>query len=472
MSKNVSKKTTKPKKTVKSKPIKNEENYPFKDDDDSDSSSGNEELNAPDSYYNILGVNKHATLSEIKKNYKELVMKYHPDKIEEDDDDGNEMIKKINEAYETLKDDKRRNIYDTFGKNAPSFLFESNNARGVNPFSGFPQNQSNFNGGPPEGFEQMFEEMLRKHQPPQQINIRPITISVSLTLEEIYSGKDWTGDVIRFSLCKECNGYGTQDKEMHKCNRCHGNGTTYNIRHISPGNIQQIQTKCNDCNGTGKDNSFESCDECGGDGTYPEKVTHTHTIDPGAKMGDIIIIDDMGHQLGKKNGQPVQERGEVHLKIYEKEHPLYKRGIYINGICKNEDLTLHLEIDLHDALCGFTKEITFLDGTKFYIDNKEIIKDGDIRIIKDKGLPDKMYFNKGDLYIIFKVRYPNSLTLAAKSKIYELLTKQKYSHAKIHKIPKNSENIPLEIIPNLINYNFKNEKEEDDYDPNDGCATQ
>ena len=427
-------------------------------------------------------------------------MKYHPDKItDQDKEDGNDMIKKINEAYETLKDEKKRNIYDKFGKNAPSFLFEESNARGgfPHPFSGFPgfnmngndsdsdeveSGYPNFPPGFPGGdFKAMFGDILKNQQQARnKVTIRPINVYLNLTLEEIYSGKDWSDDVVRFSLCKECDGLGNKDKELHQCKRCVGTGMTYTLKQTGPGNIQQTQRPCEDCRGTGRDSSAESCTECSGEGIRVEKITVSHKIHPGARVGDIIIIREMGHQTGKLNGRPSNERGPIHLVINEEPHPIYKRGICINDTFQPENLAIEIQIELYEALCGFTREITYLDGTKFYINSDSIVKDNDIKVIKSKGMPNKMHFKgNGDLYVIFKVEYPKQITAATKSKIYELLTKEKYSHAKIHKVPKNSQVMTLDVIPNIKNYNFdkhdkhdNNDNDNDSDEPNEGCKTQ
>ena len=409
-------------------------------------------MSKEESYYDILEVSKTATLAELKKKKKELSLKHHPDKLAQDlpqdqRDFSEKMIKKINEAFEVLSDPEKRQLYDKYGK------------EGLNNQSPFGRGGP-FNGGTPfnpfSGFnpEEIFGNMFAgKQQQQQQVKIQPIQIHLDMTFEEIYSGKKYTKEIERTNVCSKCDATGFEDKQKHNCTTCNGKGTRIEINQMGPGMIRQTRSLCNDCNGTGNDkNAPTKCKKCKGDCVIEEKFSVTFDIEPGLRRGDHIIIQ------GKGNISPKQpdKRGDIIVIINEIEHSIFKRGIVYDGKLNPANLAIEIELELHEALCGFVKKFKHLNGEDIYIDHYNIIKDGDLKVIKDKGFPYKgKKYQNGDLFVKFKIKYPQGMddNESLKKKLYELLTGTKYDNSKVHKIPKDKHSIQLE---NIEDYNTDN----------------
>ncbi|ARF09644.1 DnaJ domain protein [Indivirus ILV1] len=447
-------------------------------------------MNEQDDYYQTLGVKKTATLAEIKKQWKKLTVQYHPDKISDNDKkrEGEDKIKEINNAYEVLKDKKKRALYDKYGKDLepppqpkfsgfnfppnfpanfpanfpPNFppQFQSNG-----PNQSFDEDSDNYeeydgpidipgiHSDPKELFEHYFGDIMRKNKEKKlKVKLEPIRIDLQLTLEQIYTGLEWTDKIQRYSYCDDCDGTSYPDGKDHKCKHCDGTGDVITFERKSPGTMTQTQTDCRFCNGLGNDNEYEKCKSCINGLKLEAFVVHNIFV-PGTKTGMIINLGNIGHQV-QKGRIAKTERGVVELIVTQAPHNTFKRGVTINREIAFEHMALELHIELHEAICGFMREITHLDGSKFYIDSKNITRDGDMKIIKGKGFPLINSKKCGDLLVIFKVDYPEKMTVALKSKIYELLTNQKYSQAKIHKLPKNVKPIELKNTDPNIKYDY------------------
>jgi len=399
------------------------------------------------SYYDILGVAKDATEEEIKRKRKVLIQKYHPDKMPTEKKEWAEgLIKEINEAYEVLSDSKKRDIYDRYGKD------------------GLNANELDGNFDPEELFSHFFGQSRKS-------TIPPIKVHLDLTLEDIFKGKTLSKTVERYILCETCNNTGFEDKQKHTCKNCKGKGILHVMRQLRPGMLQQVQLECEYCDGTGNDKSgqnIKKCKICEGNGVVKEKYTTTLKIEPGVCKGDIIEIKNEGHELPKEL-QNKQKKGSIIFMINEMPHELYKRGVVFKGSMNPANLATDITIELHESLCGFVRCIKYLDGSEIYIDQHDVIKDGDLKVIIGKGLPYKnKSYKYGDLFVKFKVNYPKFLTENTKGKIYELLTYKKYDSSNIHKIPKNKFAIDLK---NIDNYNVEDYHcNDEESDEEDGCT--
>ncbi len=416
---------------------------------------------AEESYYDILEINRDASFVEIKNKRKELAMKYHPDKLPADKRDwGESMIKKVNEAYEVLSDPEKRELYDKFGKDFQQF-------GGMGGMGGF---------NPEDLFGGIFGG--KKKQPRQRVE--PIQIRIDVTLDDLFNGKVCTQEIERFTLCEDCDNTGFEDKQKHSCMKCKGNGHITEMRQIGPGMIQQMQRQCNKCNGSGSySDNVNKCKKCNGQSIYKEKHTITINIEPGMCNGDYVEIINEGHPIPKEiqNKQSTQTRGNVNCIINELPHKIFKRGIVFNEQMNPANLSISIELELYEALCGFVKKFKHLDGSDLYIDNYDIIQDGDIKIVEHKGLPYKgNKFRSGDLFIKFKVILPTKFSDTTRNKLYELLTGKKFNNSQVHKIP--ADNYPVKL-KNVEDYHGNNDF--NDFNDNDNnnanqegvqCATQ
>jgi len=364
------------------------------------------------SYYDVLDLPKTATADEIKKQFKKLAVKYHPDKLPENEKEaGTVKFKQLNEAYAVLSNPEKRKIYDKYGKDA---------VNGQGPRSG--------------GFGPDIGDILNQlNKQSKRDAVPPIKVVVDVTLEELYKGKKAKETFDRYTLCTECNSTGFKDKTKHSCNKCGGHGAVIKVVQIGPGMVQQMQQQCNECKGTGSDsNNNDKCTKCTGNRVVMEKHTVEFQIPAGSVHEDVIMIKNEGNEIPHENTDAKQkhDRGKIAIILNEIDHALFKRGgVAIDNKINPSNLIIEFNITLVEALCGFRREFTYLDGKKLYIEEVDVIKDGCVRVITGKGLPYKNKdYKRGDLYIKYNVDFPHTLTHEQKSGIYKLLTGKDKEH--------------------------------------------
>jgi len=355
-----------------------------------------------ESYYNILGIEKNASIDKIKKAYKKLVVKWHPDKNPNNIEEATAKFKEIQEAYEVLKDPKKRQIYDTYGK-------DGLNNNGLNN-NGFDMNDI---------FGHIFKQQKREVVP-------PVKYVIELTLEELYNGKEIQQEIERYSLCKNCDNTGNADKMNHKCGACKGRGFVVHISSIGPGIMQQTHRPCHVCRGNGKDKNVKKCSKCKGNCVIKEKYVIKTYINPGMMDGQIIGIKNCGNEI-PSDTNTAHKRGLIELIIKELPHPIFKHIEVVNN--HSADLCIEFNITLSDALCGFNRTFVHLDKRKLYINENTVIKDNEIKIIPNEGMPTFNRYrnrNKGDLYIKYCIKYPENLSNTKKKILYKCLNSKPY----------------------------------------------
>ena len=376
-------------------------------------------LNEED-YYTILGVEKQATMSEIEKAFRKLSLKWHPDKQKFKDESLREnstiIYKKLNEAKEVLCNDDKRQIYDKFGleglkNNGPEMNPEHNNEM-MNDF-----------------MKQMFGKQMSKKS-----NVPDIKIIEEVSLEDLYTGKQYKKELDRYSLCKECKGYGTEDGFEHKCTDCGGSGVQ--IKVIRSGNmIQQMQQMCTLCHGGGSDPKIARCNICHGKKLVKEKKEINIVIPKGAFEGVTVCIRGEGNEIPHEDRENSTTRSNIAINIKEKKHSIFKRGFKIPKYKENtnpKDLKIKLEISLVESLTGFSKKIKFLDDREINISHDKIIKNGDVMVIPNYGMPvlnntgNNNEHDHGHLYVVFDVEYPDDLNATTKRRLWQLLTNTPY----------------------------------------------
>lgn len=354
------------------------------------------------SYYDILGVNKNATESEIRRAFKKRALKDHPDKAPPElKEDATKKFQKLVEAHSILSDKEKRDIYDKYGKEGLTGQHMPN------------MNMDDIN------------EMLRNFFDHTEQNVvPPIQIQVPVTLEDLYFGKELEKDIERYSCCKYCNGTGFEDKREHYCKKCKGNGVIIRLINIGPGMMQRVQSCCQKCNGDGLDKyNNKICIKCDGKTIIIEKHKVKFHIAAGSEDNDIILIENEGNEISNKHKTKIKNktRGNVEIIIDEIEHPKFKRFVY-KGQNKATDICLQLNISLSESLCGFTRIFDHLDGRKLSISESLPVKDNSIKMVIGEGIPYKNSdYKKGNLYIVYKVDYPDDLTYEQKKNIYKIL---------------------------------------------------
>jgi len=337
-------------------------------------------------FYDRLGVTPETNKEDIKKAYRKLAVKFHPDK-NPNNPEAVEKFKEISEAYEVLSDDNKRQMYDKYGKDglreggfaahSAQDIFEQFFGGGFGSF---------FGGGGARG-PRRTEDIVHELQ---------------VTLEDLYRGKTTKLSVTRNVICQTCTGNGTKSGVTGgKCKTCDGRGVRVIIKQIGPGMIQQMQTVCNECGGKGETIKEEDkCKDCKGKKVTKEKKILNVYVDKGMKHGQKIVFS------GESDEAPGQEPGDIIFVLIEKKHEVFKR----NG----NDLYIEATIPLIEALGGFAFSIKHLDDRNLLIksDKGDVITPGEVRMLANEGMPiHKRPMENGNLYIQFTIEFPKPGTL-------------------------------------------------------------
>jgi len=333
-------------------------------------------------FYERLGVTPDAKLDDIKKAYKKMAIKFHPDK-NPNNPEAEHKFKEVSEAYEVLSDENKRQMYDKYGK-------EGLKEGGFGAHSASDIFEQFFGGG---GFSSFFGGGGGRG--PRRTE--DIHHELGVTLEDLYKGKTTKLSVTRNVLCSTCTGSGTKSgANTGKCKTCEGRGIRLIIKQLGPGMIQQMQTVCNDCGGKGEVIKEEDkCKDCKGKKVSKEKKILQVYVDKGMRHGQKIVFS------GESDEAPGQEPGDIIFVLIEKKHEIFKR----NG----NDLYMEATIPLVEALAGFAFTVKHLDDRTLLIKSEkgEIINPGDIKMVGNEGMPiHKRPFDKGNLYIHFTIEFP------------------------------------------------------------------
>ena len=346
-------------------------------------------------YYEVLGVGKSAEQTEIKKAYRKLAIKYHPDK-NPGDSKAEEMFKEAAEAYEILSDADKRARYDRYGHAGVE-----NGGAGRGGFSGggmtmediFQQFGDIFgdSGSPFESFFGGGGRGQGRGRGQQGSNLR---IKVSLTLEEISKGVTKRIKVKKQIACDACSGSGAKDSgSVQTCSTCRGAGYVRQVKSTFLGQMQTTVT-CPSCNGSGQ-TVTASCAKCKGDGRmYGEEMIEIE-IPAGVEEGMQLSMRGNGNS-GMKGGAS----GDLIINIEEKEHEFFQRD--------GSNIIFELYLNFADAALGTSVEVPVLDG-KVKIKIPSGTQSGKIFRLKEKGLPSVQSYGRGDQLIHVNVWTPKKL---------------------------------------------------------------
>jgi len=320
-------------------------------------------------YYDTLGVKKDATPAQIKKAYRKMAMKHHPDRGGDQN-----KFKELNEIYEVLSNKEKRALYDKGGKEAVD-----KGEAGGDPFSHF------FGGGGGGGGAK------KKKKGADAV------AKLSVTLEDLYNGCSKELRYRKKTLCSGCNGMG--GKGVTECRKCDGKGVRMVIRQLGPGMIQQMQSHCDDCNGQGEIVPRGSlCKQCRGKKVETKMKTLTVHINKGMKSGAKIKFDQEADQA------PNTIPGDLVVKLELKPHSKFHR--------EGAHLFYRKVITIAESLTGFQFPIETLEGRTLVVQSQPdvVYHPGSVRAIRDEGMPQEQNPSiRGNLYIIINVKCPSEL---------------------------------------------------------------
>lgn len=349
----------------------------------------------PRDYYDILGVSKDASQAEIKKAYRKLAMKYHPDR-NSGDEEAEQKFKEASEAYEVLRDSEKRARYDQFGHqgvNGGGF----GGARGYENvgfediFSRFSEIfGSEFFGGEAFGGRGRSSGRRSAGRPGSDMKLR-----VKLGLEEIAFGTEKKLKVKKQITCDQCNGTGAEtEDDFYTCSTCNGMGEVRQVHRTMLGQMVNVQT-CPECNGEGRI-VRNKCSKCHGEGRYKGEETVKVRIPSGVANGNYITLRGQGN-AGKRGG----EAGDLIVLIEEEEHEYFERD--------GNDIYYDLVLSIPDAVLGTEVKVPTLKGkAKIKIDPG--IQPGKLLRMKGKGIHGLNASGTGDQYIRVNVYIPEDLS--------------------------------------------------------------
>jgi len=355
-------------------------------------------------YYEILGVKKNASLDEIKKAYRELALRYHPDRVPaQQKKEAEEKFKEISEAYAVLSDAQKRALYDQYGHSGIDQRYAYEDIFKGADFSSVFEGMSDFGLGG-SIFENIFSDLgfdifgSRSRGSSRSRRGRDLEISVDITLEEAATGIEKTINLPSYEVCSSCSGSGVKPGTRKiTCPQCKGSGRLV----VSNGFFQLAQT-CSRCQGEGTIIQTP-CPDCKGQGRTKVTRKLKVKIPAGVDTGSHLRIRGEG-ELGTAG------RGDLYVIIEVRPHPVFQRH--------RNDILAQINISLVKAILGSEVEVATLDG-KVKMKIPTGTQSGSIFRLKEKGLPDLHSRVRGDELVKVIVEIPRHLTAEQRKLIEE-----------------------------------------------------
>ncbi len=351
-------------------------------------------------YYKILEVSKSASQDDIKRAFRKLAHKYHPDKKDGDE----QKFKDVNEAYQVLGDAQKRKTYDQFG----SAAFQ-NGGPGAGGFGGFGGAQGfqgmNFDfsnmGDMGDVFGSMFGFGGRGRK---QNRGRDIQVDVTLDFLEAVHGCEKEVQLYSPTACGACDGTGAKDKELEACSACDGKGQTTTAQRTILGTIQ-MQTPCAECQGTGE-KPKTPCSSCGGDGVKREERTVKVEIPAGVDSDNIVTLRGQGESAGRGSTP-----GDLHVRLRIKAHPEFRRD--------EQDIHSTARVPFSTLVLGGSVDVATVDG-EGSLKIPAGTDGGTVFKLRGKGVPYLKGNRRGDQFVTVQPIVNKAPNRKAKKLVEEL----------------------------------------------------
>jgi len=342
-------------------------------------------------YYEVLGVQRTADGEEIKRAYRRLAMKFHPDRANGDKAEAEMRFKECSEAYEVLSDDAKRRRYDQFGHEGVTGQHDFSHMDVTDIFSMFDDIFGGAFGGRVRGHTR---HATRGYD---------LETRIELSLREVSSGAEKTIDFERQDRCEHCNGSGAKPGTAPVvCLQCGGQGR---VAQQGFGGMFRMVVACPNCRGRGSV-IREHCPNCGGTGRQLRKRTVLVKIPPGVHDGQAVRVSGEGEA-----GENGAAAGDLHVYIGIKEHPIFSRH--------NNDLVCQVPISFTEAALGALVEVPTLKGAES-IEIPAGTQHGEVFKLKGRGLPDIRSYRTGDELVQIVIEVPKKLNDRQKQLLWEL----------------------------------------------------
>ena len=365
-------------------------------------------------YYEVLGVNKNATDDELKKAYRKLAKKYHPDANPDNKEEAEAKFKEVNEAYETLSDPQKRKMYDQFGPDGPQgfngaggpfgggngyYSYTSSGFDGFGDFGDLGDIFSSFFGG---GFGG--RSSGRKQNGPRKG--ADLNLHIDITFEQAFSGVEKEITITRNEECSVCHGTGAKPgTSVTKCATGNGTGQIRQVQNTILGQMQTTRT-CTNCHGTGEVIK-EPCENCRGKGTVRRQPKIKVKIPAGIDDGQTVVLRGEG-EPGEKGGP----KGDLYITVRLKKHSIYSR--------KGNNVYCDVPITITQATLGADLEIPMVDGSKERYKIPEGTQTGTKFIIRGKGFKSVNSNSVGDFVFTVNVQTPKRLSKEQRDLLVQL----------------------------------------------------
>jgi molecular chaperone DnaJ len=362
-------------------------------------------------FYEVLGVTKGASEQEIKKAYKKMALKYHPDR-NPDNKEAEEKFKEAAEAYSVLSDSQKKQRYDQYGHAGLGGSQGGFSGQGMGMDDIFSMFGDIFGGGGGFGGFSGFGGGSRGRQTPKGSNLR---LRVKLTLNEIAKGVEKKIKIKKQVVCNTCNGSGAKDaNSVSRCGQCGGTGQTVRTVNTMLGSMQTTTT-CPSCNGAGE-TITQKCPSCNGEGVQFQEVEETINIPAGVEEGMQLSLRGKGN-AGRRGGI----NGDLYILISEISHDDFSRD--------GENLLYATQISVVDAILGTEIEVPTLDN-KVKIKIAPGTESGKLLRLRGKGLPVLNSYSHGDIIIKVNVFIPKKVTKSDKDLLGKLARSDSFDPSK------------------------------------------
>ena len=347
-------------------------------------------------YYEVLGVSKDASDSDLKKAFRSLARKYHPDK-NPDDPDCERLFKEVQEAYAVLSNPDQRRQYDMFGHESPG-----GSPFGPGGFQGVNINLEDLFSG---GFESIFSGMFGGGQSSRSRRGNDVLLRHSVTLEQILDEEEVEISAELSAVCDSCRGTGAKSQDdVQICSTCNGQGRIMQQARVGPF-VQQMVSDCPECGGQGKI-IRNPCAECRGTGSTQKLQTLRIQIPRGTEDGLRLRQRGKGEPL--QNGQP----GDLYIQLEVDAHPWFERD--------GPDLIMALPLGFPEMMLGTQVELPHIDGKPLVIDIPAGSKPSETIIVRGRGMPHRRGRGRGDVTVLLKLFAPKKFSKSMRSKLEDL----------------------------------------------------